>query len=135
MQDAGAKLQAALDEDRQAVVAGKRFLLFEEMCRDAGITDEGLQCLQLNRAPTGLFRSDETEAAVTEVQLMKSARWSRRKILGEKRGDPQSAEVRAAVWEITMGASLGIGIGPNCGAPLHCLQKVRPGTAGQSKTN
>ena len=102
-------LHGALDEERQLIVEGKRFLLFEEMCKDSGITDECLHCLQLNGVsltgrdcPTQLFRSEDAGIAMSEEQLMKSARWSRRKLLGSKHGDLQSEEVRQAVWDITM---------------------------------
>ena len=102
-------LHQTLEPGRQRIIKGKRFLLFEEMCRDAGLPEEHLTFLQLNGVPlvgqdaaTSLFRQEEIKPAMSEEQLMKSSRWSRRKILGSRKGELQSDEVRAAVWDITM---------------------------------
>lgn len=40
-------LRSQLDEDRQKIVSGKRFLLVNELCRDAGLAGEEIRKLQL----------------------------------------------------------------------------------------
>ena len=109
LQEEEERLHAALDDDRRRIVEGKRFLLFEEMCNDAGIVGEDLTQLQLNGTSlvgqdvhTSLFREEKLPPAMSEEQLLKSSRWSRRKVLGAKKGDQQPEEVRRAVWQITM---------------------------------
>ena len=80
----------------------------EEMCIDAGVQDPGLTELQVLGAAlygasgnSNLFDDDSHTAALDEVQLMKSSRWSRRMLLTKDHGhmDP---EVKAAVWNVTL---------------------------------
>lgn len=98
-----------LDEDRQRIVEGKRFLLFEEMCKDAGILGENLHHLQLagvnltgEDGNTGLFTKQVQKPAMTVVQLKKSSKWSRNMILKRKK-EQTTTEVRQAVWDTTLG--------------------------------
>lgn len=98
-----------LDEDRQRIVKGKRSLLFEEMCRDAGIHGEDLHHLQLagvnltgEDGDTRLFTKQAQKPAMSVVQLMKSSKWSRNMILRRKK-EQTTDEVRQAVWDTTLG--------------------------------
>ncbi|CAL1130530.1 unnamed protein product [Cladocopium goreaui] len=101
-------LHDQLDHARSQIVDGKRFLLFEEMCRDVGIIGEDLRLLQLRGVPltgvdgpTQLFRPEPLKPALTERQLMKSSKWSRKMIM-KKTAESPDPDVRSAVWKITM---------------------------------
>ena len=101
-------LHFQLDEDRRQIVAGKKFLVFDELCRDAGLVGEDLHLLQLQGVPlvgkdgpTALFKHEVVEPALTTTQLMKSSRWSRKMIM-KKDSCSATDEFRNAVWQITM---------------------------------
>ena len=101
-------LHEQLDEVRKKIVEGKRFLLFHEMCQDAGLQGEELHHLQLQGVqltgvdqPTELFKPVESRPAITKMQLMKSSKWSRKVVLRSTTKSVQDAEVRQAVWEVT----------------------------------
>lgn len=103
------KLHEQLPEHRQKLVADKRTLLLAEMCRDAGVPDNGLLELQLAGTPltgvsgsTGLFEDAEAcQPAMDDVQLMKSSRWSRKMVAGRE-SNTMDMELNKDVWEITM---------------------------------
>ena len=109
LQSAEDDLHHQLDEDRQRIVRGKKFLLFEEMCKDAGIEGENLHHLQLagvsltgEDAFTKLFAHCPQKPAMSVPQLMKSSKWSRNMILKKKK-DQVGEAVRQAVWDTTLG--------------------------------
>ena len=100
-------LHDQLEPVRQAIVADKKFLLFNELCRDAGVEDASLRHLQLVGVPlvgtadwTGQIEEHPVMPALTVEQLMKSSRWSRRMIAGSSREG--SEDLRQAVWDLTL---------------------------------
>ena len=100
-------LHDQLEPVRQAIVADKKFLLFNELCRDAGVEDASLRHLQLVGVPlvgtadwTGQFEEHPVMPALTVEQLMKSSRWSRRMIAGSSREG--SEDLRQAVCDLTL---------------------------------
>lgn len=109
LQNEDDSLRDKLPAEQQRLIAGKRVLLLAEMCRDAGVEDDGLMDLQLAGAhltgtsgTTGLFPSaDAANPAMDDEQLMKSSRWSRRMIMGRDStcSDP---ELNDEVWRITV---------------------------------
>ena len=83
-------LHAGLDANRASILNGKKLLIFDRLCKDAGVEDQGLLALMLNGTRltgeagyTGLFSTEVTSAAMSECQLMQSSKWTRRKILGK----------------------------------------------------
>ena len=113
-------LHDQLEPVRQAIVADKKFLLFNELCRDAGVEDASLRHLQLVGVPlvgtadwTGQFEEHPVMPALTVEQLMKSSRWSRRTIAGSSREG--SEDLRQAVW----GPHFGRGRERLVGGPPH----------------
>ena len=97
------QLHSTLDLDRERIVADKQVLLFQRMCKDAGIEDESVHDILLNGLKltgvgdsTDLFEPDLKEPAMSNVQLMKSTRWTRKKILERKSNE--DAEVISEVW-------------------------------------
>lgn len=101
-------IHEALQPHRERVVAGKNFLLFDEMCKDAGVVDHGLLDLMVSGAPligesgvSNLFELEDNLPAMSPAQLMKSSRWSRRMLAG-RCSNSQTDEVGRAVWQVTM---------------------------------
>ena len=101
-------IHEALQPHRKRVVAGKNFLLFDEMCKDAGVVDHGLLDLLLSGAPltgesgvSNLFEAEDNLPAMSQAQLMKSSRWSRRMLAG-RCPNSQVDEVARAVWQVTL---------------------------------
>ena len=98
-------LHAGLDANRASILNGKKLLIFDRLCKDAGVEDQALLALMLNGTRltgeagyTGLFSTEVTSAAMSECQLMQSSKWTRRKILG-KGLKTSDIEVRHIVWE------------------------------------
>ena len=105
--DDEAAIHASMDPFRERLVRDKKFLLFKHMCKDAGIEDDFLVDLLVNGvkltgvgALTSQFELDRKEPAMTEEQLMKSTRWTRRKVLGSNSSTPDAA-VAKEVWKGT----------------------------------
>ena len=105
--DDEAAIHASMDPFRERLVRDKKLLLFKHMCKDAGIEDDFLVDLLVNGvkltgvgALTSQFELDRKEPAMTEEQLMKSTRWTRRKVLGSNSSTPDAA-VAKEVWEGT----------------------------------
>jgi len=74
-----------IPQHRAKLFEDKAFLLFREMCRDAGIGDSELFHLQISGvALTGdscecnLFPPDDGVPAMSDEQLMRSSKWTRR---------------------------------------------------------
>ena len=109
LQEEEEKLHAQLPANRRVLVEDKRVLLLAEMCRDAGVHDDGLADLQLSGAPltgisgaTGLFSPVEQQPpAMDDTQLMKSSRWSR-KMVAAKDSGVADVRLEEEVWNITM---------------------------------
>lgn len=99
-------LHDGMSPSRAALVKDKRFLLFREMCVDAGVDDEGILDLQVLGTPlvgtsgtSSLFEKEENSPAMTPEQLMKSSRWSRKMLLGRSMaGSGDIAEVASDIW-------------------------------------
>ena len=103
--DREAVLHSHLDPYKQMILKKKRLLLFERMCIDAGVQDEGLTELMVagvkmtgRGADTGQFPQEERPRTLSDEQLMRSSRWTRRMIMG-KPVNFQSDHVRREVWE------------------------------------
>ena len=91
---------------RAAPVQDKRFLFLQEMCFHAGVVDDGIKGLQVlgtslvdHSGSSGLFEYEATSPDLTPEQFMKSARWSRRMLLGRTMaGNANTADVANDVW-------------------------------------
>ena len=101
-------IHAAMSPPRERLVDQKKFLLFAEMSRDAGVQDDGLVELQSlgtslygRSGSSNLFQEDETDPAMTELQLMRSSRWSR-KMLKSRSPVTSDEKVLQDVWEVTL---------------------------------
>ena len=99
------ELHDAMDPSRGKLVADKKILLFAEMCKDAGVHDSGLVDILANGVSlvgtptsTDQFEEEIRPQAISQVQLMKSSRWSRKKVLAQASRD-SSPEIRQAIWE------------------------------------
>ena len=95
----------AMDPCREKLVRKKKFLLFQAMCKDAGVDDDGLLDILVNgvkltglASETGQFPPDVAEPALDDAQLMKTTRWTRRAILG-KTAATADDEAAAQVWQ------------------------------------
>eukprot|EP00435_Cladocopium_sp_Y103_P039589 s268_g10.t1 len=102
-------IHECLPTEREKVLRQKRFKLFEAMCFDAGIDieDSGLDLLLAGVPLTGkgpacaFFDEEHGEPALTEEQLMRSSRWSRRRVLG-RASSSASVEIRDEVWRLAL---------------------------------
>lgn len=91
--------------DRERLIHDKQILLFRRLCEDAGVDDPGLSDLLINGVKltgqaeeTGQFETLIVEPTMSDVQLMKSSKWTRRKIMsGRNDGSPQ--DVRSHIWQ------------------------------------
>lgn len=109
LEHAEEELHKGLSGGRKDIIRDKKLLLFQEMCKAAGVEDDGLLDLQLVGTPltgvsgqTGLFEPASVgEPAMDDVQLMKSARWSR-KMLAGKKFSATDVELNREVWFNTM---------------------------------
>ena len=86
-ENAERRIHASLDGDRERLVRDKKFLLFQQMCLDAGVEDTTVHELLFTRVKlagvgedSGQFEKDQKEPAMSNVQLMRSSKWTRRKI-------------------------------------------------------
>ena len=100
-------LHAAMTPSREKVMAEKRILLFQMMCEHAEYDDPELVALLVSGAKlTGeapdcaAFPARRAAPSITEAQLMRSAKWTRRIALAKKGGSGDPA-TDAAVWEAT----------------------------------
>lgn len=91
------------------LVEDKAFLLFREMCRDAGFGDSELFHLQISGvALTGdscecnLFPPDDGVPAMSDEQLMRSSKWTRRMIAGKRLVGDEADEITKRVWSVTL---------------------------------
>lgn len=76
------------------------------MCIDAGIDDPGLCDLQVNGTPltgksgkSNLFEDEDNIPAMSDVQLMKSSRWSRKMLSKRKSQIATDLCVEAEIWK------------------------------------
>ena len=91
---------------RATLVQDKKFLLFQEMCVDAGVIDDGILDLQVlgtalvgTSGSSNLFESEDNLPAMSPEQLMKSSRWSRKMLQGRTAvGNGDIAEVSNDIW-------------------------------------
>ena len=89
----------------KGLIHDKQILLFRRLCEDAGVDDPGLTDLLINGVQltgqaeeTGQFESLVMEPTMNNVQLMKSSKWTRKKILSSStRGCTQ--DVRTHIWQ------------------------------------
>ena len=81
-----AELHPALAPPRARILEGKALLLFREACKDAGVEDdeltiafqvEGTLLTGMSGASSLFEASDATPPAMSDEQLMRSARWGR----------------------------------------------------------
>jgi hypothetical protein len=100
-----AALHSLIDADREALIRDKKILLFQLMCRDAGVDDEGLGDLIASGVKlTGQgeysrqFEEELKPPAISNVDLMRSSKWTRRKILGRSNLHVPD-NVREQVWQ------------------------------------
>ena len=105
MESAEQLLHQQLDPAREAIVHDKKLLLFSRVCVYAGVEDAGLVDFLLNGVKltgmgdaTAQFDEDIKEPPISNVQLMKSSTWTRKKILGKSNGDV-SERVLKAIWD------------------------------------
>ena len=103
LSDTEAVIHDALPPHRRRLVEDKAFFRFREMCFDAGIDDPELCDLQVNGTPlTGSSNSFEAEdniPAMSDVQFMKSSRWSRKMLSGRKNQGVADPHVEAEIWK------------------------------------
>ena len=104
LQPAETAIHAKLTPGRAKLLKNKNVLLFDRMCKDAGIQDDDLMDLLISgtkltgtASETSLFETEYVDAALTKEQLMKSSKWTRRKIL-RSNGPLMPQEVREVVW-------------------------------------
>lgn len=104
-----ARIHHHLPQHRAKLVEDKAFLLFREMCNDSGIGDSNLFHLQISGAAlTGdscecnLFPPDDGEPAMSDEQLMRSSKWTKRMIAGKKPVGAEADEITKRVWNITL---------------------------------
>lgn len=105
LKDEEYKLHSAMDPDRERLIHDKQILLFRRLCEDAGVDDPGLTDLLINGVQltgqaeeTGQFENLVVEPTMNNVQLMKSSKWTRKKILSSStRGCTQ--DVRTHIWQ------------------------------------
>ena len=103
-------LHAMLEPARANIVKDKRFLLFSEMAKDAGVVDDSLLedllagfSLIGQSGCSSLFLEEDTLPAMSREQLMKSSRWSRKMVAAK--GMDSHAEglnVVEETWATTM---------------------------------
>ena len=105
LEEAEQTIHHQLDPEREAIIRDKKILLFKQMCRDAGVEDDGLCDLLANGVKltgsggsTAQFEPDVREPSISNVQLIKSATWTRKKILGKSSGEA-SDKVIKSVWD------------------------------------
>eukprot|EP00438_Fugacium_kawagutii_P011611 Skav216067 [mRNA] locus=scaffold389:28036:29832:+ [translate_table: standard] len=108
LRETESSLHDAMDADREQIVHDKQFLLYKHMCRDAGVGDDFLSDLMMHGVSlTGVgpktqqFEDDAKKPAISEVQLMRSSRWTRPKLLGSQAG-VQEIETRRELWQRAM---------------------------------
>ncbi|CAE7638477.1 Abcb1a [Symbiodinium sp. CCMP2592] len=108
LEEAEQQIHNAMDPDREELVHDKKFLLFKSMCEHAGVEDAELSTLQIVGAEltgiggySNLFDPVEAVPALTQAQVMKAARWTRRKVLGRQRPDDDTC-IAEAVWTATL---------------------------------
>ena len=109
LEEAEQKIHDAMDPDREDLVRDKKkFLLFKSMCEHAGVEDAELSAVQIVGADltgigcySNLFDPVDAIPALTQTQVMKAARWTRRKVLGRQRPD-DDARISEAVWTATL---------------------------------
>ena len=115
-------------------------ILFRRLCEDAGVDDPGLTDLLINGVQltgqaeeTGQFESLVVEPTMDNVQLIKSSRWTRKKILsGNNRGCTQ--DVRTHIWQEALKEVLAefavFGGDPwdHAGTKVHCFQAIWTGS-------
>lgn len=96
-------LRDKFDAVQKELLSDKKIFLFQRMCEDAGVEDDGLVDLLVSgvkltgrASETGLFPFEEVEQVIKESQLMKSTKWNRRKILAKPA--PGSQAVKEAIW-------------------------------------
>lgn len=104
LQPAEDLIHSKLKPHAEKILQSKKFLLLQRMADDAGVGDSGLAELMHNGVKlTGmggasqLFESEEGQPALSDIQLMKSAKWNRSRILG-KTSQEGSADTRRDVW-------------------------------------
>lgn len=98
-------LHDAMGQQSGKLMADKKILLFDAMCKDAGVEDEGLLELLCGGVKltgqgsrTNLFEENLLEPSLTDHQLMKSSKWTKRMILG-KSSLNSSEDVKRSVWK------------------------------------
>ena len=107
-----AKLHASLSKDFQAVLSGKRFLLFKEMLADFGHKDallhhrmiSGFQVtgtLDSTHVFKKLHESKKKESTKSTRDLMVTSKWSRQALLGSLRSSGDQ-EIDKAVYDGTV---------------------------------
>ena len=106
LSEAEAVIHGALHPRRRRLVEDKAFILFREMCVDAGIDDPELCDLLVNGTPlvgksgsSNLFEAEDNIPAMSDVQLMKSSRWSRKMLSGRKTHGAADPHVEAEIWK------------------------------------
>ncbi len=107
-------IHQSMDPSREEIVSDKAFLLFNEMCRDAGIQDEGLLDLQVLGTPlagvsgtSSLFEEVSAQPSLAVDQLMKSSRWSRKMLFGRNLQQSTSKAVEEEIWKLKKAGWLG----------------------------
>lgn len=107
LSDQEQRIHQSMDEGREALVRNKKFLLFRQMCIDAGVEDDGLLDLRVNGVkltglgePTGIFPEEVLPPAISDVQLMKSSRWNRKALMSKSYDSP--SHVSEAIWEAAL---------------------------------
>ena len=85
-------LHATICPEREKLVCNKKFVLFEQMARDAEVSDDGLLDLLVSGVPlvgpaatTGQCPEDVVPPAMGIEQAMRFSKWSsKRMIMGKK---------------------------------------------------
>lgn len=99
-------IHSSLDPQHERILKDKRLLLFKQMCQDAMVEDDGLLELMVSGVkltgqaePSGQFETEVKPPALSNVQLMKSSKWTKHRVLAASRTTGNKPdEVQSQIW-------------------------------------
>ena len=99
-------LHDSMHSDLRPVMKSKRLLLFKEMLRDAGVSDEALfqdmvEGFKLigDLNPSGQFQSKWKPASLSSDQLAQTAKWAQHAVVSSCKRVLEDNEIAVSVWE------------------------------------
>ena len=103
------ELRDSMHADLRPVVKSKRLLLFKEMLKDAGVSDEALFQDMVDGFrligdvnPSGQFQSKWKRASLSSDQLAQTAKWAQRGVVSSCKRVLEDEEIAVSVWEESM---------------------------------